>query len=211
MFRNRKKQEELDDEPAFFENVAEPAAELIPQPKQEEVEKMENKQTISAEDSVLTEDVTVNGNLECDCNLTILGTVNGSVRCGRDLLVKGQIHGDVSAANLELRNGQIEGNVDCENSLTMDRDCSIRGNVTAAECLTDGQNYGNLTIAEDLHVQKNAWIEGDITAKQFSVLQGAHLESKIVMLQHLAEEETESDQETQEVFHTEAEEEEESN
>ena len=67
------------------------------------------------------------------------------------------------------------------------------------------------TIAEDLHVQKNAWIEGDITAKQFSVLQGAHLESKIVMLQHLAEEETESDQETEEVFHTEAEEEEESN
>ena len=41
MFRNRKKQEELDDEPAFFENVAAPATEMIPQPKQEEVEKME--------------------------------------------------------------------------------------------------------------------------------------------------------------------------
>ena len=39
MFRNRKKQEELDDEPAFFENVAAPATEMIPQPKQEEVEK----------------------------------------------------------------------------------------------------------------------------------------------------------------------------
>ena len=30
MFRNRKKQEELDDEPAFFENVAAPATEMIP-------------------------------------------------------------------------------------------------------------------------------------------------------------------------------------
>ena len=41
MFRNRKKQEELEDEPTFFENVAVPATEMIPQPKQEEVEKME--------------------------------------------------------------------------------------------------------------------------------------------------------------------------
>ena len=64
MFRNRKKQEELDDEPAFFENVAAPATEMIPQPKQEEVEKMENKQTISAKESVLTEDVTINGDME---------------------------------------------------------------------------------------------------------------------------------------------------
>lgn len=207
MFRNRKKQEELDDEPAFFENVAEPAVEMIPQPKQEEVEKMENKQTISMEESVLTEDVIINGNLECDCNLTILGTINGSVRCGRDLLVKGQINGDVSALNLELRKGQIEGNVVCENSLTLDRECSIRGNVTAAECLTDGQIYGNLTIAEDLHVQKNAWIEGDITAKQFSVLQGAHLESKIMMIQQTMEEENAEEKEIETVFHTDAEEE----
>lgn len=29
MFRNRKKQEELEDEPAFFENVAVPATEMI--------------------------------------------------------------------------------------------------------------------------------------------------------------------------------------
>ena len=72
MFRNRKKQEELEDEPAFFENVAVPATEMIPQPKQEEVEKMENKQTINAEESVLTEDVTINGDLECECNLMIL-------------------------------------------------------------------------------------------------------------------------------------------
>ena len=63
MFRNRKKQEELEDEPAFFENVAVPATEMIPQPKQEEVEKMENKQTINAEESGLTEDVTINGDL----------------------------------------------------------------------------------------------------------------------------------------------------
>ena len=195
MFRNRKKQEELEDEPAFFENVAVPATEMIPQPKQEEVEKMENKQTINAEESVLTEDVTINGDLECDCNLTILGTVNGSVHCGKDLLVK----------------GQIKGNVACTNSLTMDRECSIRGNVSAAECLTDGQIYGNLTIEEDLHVQKNAWIEGDITAKQFSVLQGAHLESKIVMIQQAENEETAEEREIEEVFHTAADEEEEAN
>ena len=211
MFRNRKKQEELEDEPAFFENVAVPATEMIPQPKQEEVEKMENKQTINAEESVLTEDVTINGDLECDCNLTILGTVNGSVHCGKDLLVKGQINGDVTAMNLELRNGQIEGNVACTNSLTLDRECSIRGNVSAAECLTDGQIYGNLTIEEDLHVQKNAWIEGDITAKQFSVLQGAHLESKIVMIQQAENEETAEEREIEEVFHTAADEEEEAN
>ena len=78
------------------------------------------------------------------------------------------------------------------------------------ECLTDGQIYGNLMIAEDLHVQKNAWIEGDITAKQFSVLQGAHLESKIVMIEQAAAEETAEEKEIEEVFQT-ADEEEASN
>ena len=116
--------------------------------------------------------------------------------------MKGQINGDVTAMNLELRNGQIEGNVVCTNSLTMDRECSIRGNVSAGECLTDGQIYGNLMIAEDLHVQKNAWIEGDITAKQFSVLQGAHLDSKIVMIEQAAAEETAEEKEIEEVFQT---------
>ena len=53
MFRNRKKQEELDDEPAFFENVAAPATEMIPQPKQEEVEKM-LKEGFSKENMVLS-------------------------------------------------------------------------------------------------------------------------------------------------------------
>ena len=59
MFRNRKKQEELDDEPAFFENVAAPATEMIPQPKQEEVEKM-LKEGFSKENMVFHPEATEN-------------------------------------------------------------------------------------------------------------------------------------------------------
>lgn len=182
MFKNRKKQEETEVKTTFVTSVVEKQNENTVQPVQEEEKPMEIQHDELSETSILTEDVVIDGDVRCECSLTVLGTINGNVQCGRDLFIKGQIRGNVTARNLELHNGSIEGSVECTDSLTMDRNCQIHGDVKASECLTDGRIYGSLTIAESLHVQKNAWIEGDITAKQFSVLQGAHLDSKVVMI-----------------------------
>ena len=193
MFKAFKKQETPEPVPVIEqeEEIEEPVIETI----QEEYEPMETSNT--AEISTLTEDVIITGDIQCNCNLNILGTVKGNVRCGKDLFIKGNVKGNITAENIEMHHGHIEGNVDCAGSLTMDRECSIKGDIIADECLVDGRITGNLMIKDTLHVQKNAWIQGDISSRQFSVLPGAHLESKIVMLPEVEEtvEEPESPEE----------------
>ena len=192
MFKSFKKQETT--EPVTVFQPAEEKTEPVIEKRQEEIKPME--MTSSNEISTLTEDVIITGDIQCNCNLNILGTVNGNVRCGKDLFIKGTIKGNITADNIEMHHGTVQGNVDCEGSLTMDRECSIKGDVKADECLVDGKIIGNLLIQDTLHVQKNAWIEGDISARQFSVLPGAHLESRIVMLPDDVTEETAEEVET---------------
>lgn len=186
MFRSRKSPQPHQEEKEAVIQQPQPAMQPAPITIKEE-KFMDHPQSVNKEESYLSEDVVIQGDVECSGGLTLLGTIRGNVHCGKDLIVRGQITGNVSADNLELHSGQIEGNVQCRSTLTMDRDCVIRGDVQASECVTDGEIYGSMTIEGNLHVQKNAWIEGDITARQFSVLQGAHLESKIVMLQEESE------------------------
>ena len=191
MFKSFKKQETP--EPVTIIEQEEETESPVIEAIQEEDEPMEMSNT--TEISTLTEDVIITGDIRCNCNLNILGTVNGNVQCGKDLFIKGMVKGNISADNIEMHHGQIEGNVNCDGSLTMDRECSIKGDVQSQECLVDGKITGNLLIRDTLHVQKNAWIQGDISACQFSVLPGAHLESRIVMLP--AEQGSETEEETE--------------
>ena len=118
MFRSRKSLQPHQEEKEAVIHQPQPVMQPAPITIKEE-EFMDHPQSVNKEESYLSEDVVIQGDVECSGGLTLLGTIRGNVHCGKDLIVRGQITGNVSADNLELHSGQIEGNVQCRSTLTM--------------------------------------------------------------------------------------------
>lgn len=77
-----------------------------------------------------------------------------------------------SPENIRM-DGAIVGEVRCDKKLVMGEDSSVEGKVFAQDAVVMGKIKGDIVIAETLHLQNTAKIEGNITAKFMIVDEGA--------------------------------------
>ena len=60
-------------------------------------------------ESVITEDMVIDGSVRTKSNLRILGQISGDVRCEGALLLAGKVIGDVYADSMRVQSGNITG------------------------------------------------------------------------------------------------------
>lgn len=145
---------------------------------------LENKveeEIIPEEKSVLQKDVKLIGDISCKSNLVIHGFVKGSVDCKYDLRIESKVEADLKAGSISLIGAEVNGAVDCRKEIMINNESVVNGNISCGECTVDGTVTGNIIVDNAIHIQKNAVIEGDITAREISLLQGARINGKINM------------------------------
>ena len=83
------------------------------------------------------------------------------------------IEGNIKATGNIRIDGTLIGNLDCGALLVIGPKGSIKGDVTCAKAIVEGKFEGNLVVKEDLTLEANSKVTGDVKAQSMAVLGGA--------------------------------------
>jgi cytoskeletal protein CcmA (bactofilin family) len=91
--------------------------------------------------SVIGEDLVVNGNINCKCDLMIEGRVEGNVSCTSLLVSRcGRIIGDISSESVLLE-GSVQGMINSR-SVELKEGCLLLGDIASQTLAVDhGANF----------------------------------------------------------------------
>lgn len=130
--------------------------------------------------NVFTEGLTIEGNVTSETGIVIRGTVHGNVACRADVEISGQITGDVEGKNVRITGGGVQGNITAGEMLSVDRS-RIKGNLSAMHARINNPIEGDIAVRGTLTLQREADIQGDITAAGLSVEEGASMNGRITI------------------------------
>src|SRR5580704_6922108 len=95
---------------------------------------------------------------------------------GRTLVIKGE----VSGAEALYIDGRIEGKISLSDSrVTIGRNGSVQGNITAREVVVMGKVNGNLDCSDRVDIRSEGSVTGDVSTVRISVEDGAVLKGGI--------------------------------
>jgi cytoskeletal protein CcmA (bactofilin family) len=95
---------------------------------------------------------------------------------GRSLVIKGEVSG---AESLYI-DGRIEGKISLpENRVTIGRNGSVQGNMTAREVVVMGKVTGNIDCSDRVDIRSEGVVNGDVSTIRISVEDGAVLKGGI--------------------------------
>ena len=118
--------------------------------------KMDSNANYSDETSVITLGMTVNGDIQTEGSLEILGNVKGNIDVAGKLNVTGHITGNSKAHEIYAENAKITGDVSSDSSVKIGAGTVIVGNIT-------GHVTGN-SKAHEIFAE-NAKITGDVSSE----------------------------------------------
>lgn len=136
--------------------------------------------------NVFTEGLTIDGNVTSETGIVIRGTVNGNVSCRADVEISGEITGDVEGKNVRITGGGIKGNITAGEMLSIDRS-RIKGNLSAMHARVNNPIEGDISVRGTLTLQREANIQGNITAAGLSVEEGASMNGRITISRERSE------------------------
>lgn len=130
--------------------------------------------------NVFTEGLVIEGNVVSETGIVIRGTVRGSVDCRSDVEISGEIIGDVRGRNIRVVGGGVQGDIVAGEMLTIDKS-GIKGNLTATHARINNLIEGDVSVRGTLALQREADIQGNITAAALSVEEGASMNGRITI------------------------------
>ena len=125
--------------------------------------------------NVFTEGLVIEGNVVSETGIVIRGTVRGSVDCRSDVIT-----GDVRGRNIRVVGGGVQGDIAAAEMLSIDRS-RIKGNLSATHARINNLIEGDVTVRGSLSLQREADIQGNITAAALSVEEGASMNGRITI------------------------------
>ena len=126
-------------------------------------------------EAIITEDMVVKGNINSTTNISISGTILGDVCSEGDVIVKGKVEGNITVHSLTVEGGNISGDIVSSGVVTVADGSSIDGNIKAERIEVNGRIIGNLDSATKIILHPKSVVEGNITALELSMTEGAEL------------------------------------
>ena len=130
----------------------------------------------SEETSVITGGMVVNGDIESEGSLDLVGKVNGDVIVKGKLNVTGHIVGNSEAKEVFAENAKITGNVTSESSVKIGAGTVIVGNISAFSAAIAGAVKGDIDVHGPVFLDSTAIVMGNIRSKSVQINNGAALE-----------------------------------
>ena len=130
----------------------------------------------SEETSVITGGMVVNGDIESEGSLDLVGKVNGDVTVKGKLNVTGHIVGNSEAKEVFAENAKITGNVTSESSVKIGAGTVIVGNISAFSAAIAGAVKGDIDVHGPVILDSTAIVMGNIRSKSVQINNGAALE-----------------------------------
>jgi len=110
-----------------------------------------------------------------------MGQVLGDIECRSNIVIAGKMRGNTAATNAYVLDAVIDGDMLCDDSINVNENAWIRGNIRAQQVEVGGKIKGNLEIRHAVRIGPTSSIIGDISCDEIGVTPGAFINGNIIM------------------------------
>lgn len=128
------------------------------------------------ETAVVTEGMTITGDIVSAGSMELIGTVNGNLDIYGKLNITGTIQGDSKAAEIYAEGAKITGEVHSEGSVKIGQSSVVIGNISAASAVVAGAVKGDIDVQGPVILDTTAIVMGNIKSKSVQINNGAVIE-----------------------------------
>lgn len=128
------------------------------------------------ETAVVTEGMTITGDIISEGSLELIGTVNGNLDILGKLNITGSIQGNSKAAEIYAENAKITGEVNSQGSVKIGQSSVVIGNISATSAVIAGAVKGDIDVHGPVILDTTAIVMGNIKSKSVQINNGAVIE-----------------------------------
>ncbi len=168
---------------AELEEMKEAEEEVQPKVKEvnysswQETKTESNKeQSVSDEVATITSKMVINGDIESDGSMDLIGAVNGNIHILGKLNITGSINGNSEAAEVYAQEAKVVGDITSLGSVKIGNNSVIRGNLYATSAVIAGAVKGDIDVKGPVILDSSAIVMGNIKSKAVQINNGAVIE-----------------------------------
>ena len=128
------------------------------------------------ETAVVTEGMTITGDITSEGSMELIGTVNGNLEILGKLNITGNIQGDSKAAEIFAEGAKITGEVHSQGSVKIGQSSVVIGNIMASSAVIAGAVKGDIDVQGPVILDTTAIVMGNIKSKSVQINNGAVIE-----------------------------------
>ncbi|SFP91743.1 Polymer-forming protein [Lachnospiraceae bacterium XBB1006] len=168
------KEQEVAPQPAFYQQQPTPPVAPAAMPGMDHMARPTS--TATEETAVITEGMTITGNVESTGSVEVRGNVVGDVRCNGKLVVTGTINGNTQSSEFFADNARIQGEIIAEGTVKIGNGSIIVGNLSATSSVIAGAVKGDIDVQGPVVVDTSAVVMGNIKSRSVQINNGAVIE-----------------------------------
>lgn len=131
---------------------------------------------ISTDTAVITEGMTITGDVSSSGNMDLIGAINGNIEILGKLNITGSVNGNSSAAEIYAESAQINGEVKSKGSVKIGQSSVVIGNIFATSAVIAGAVKGDIDVHGPVILDTSAIVMGNIKSKSVQINNGAVIE-----------------------------------
>lgn len=128
------------------------------------------------ETAIVTEGMTITGDIISEGSLELIGTVNGNLDILGKLNITGSIQGNSKAAEIYAEGAKITGEVNSLGSVKIGQSSVVIGNIVATSAVIAGAVKGDIDVQGPVILDTTAIVMGNIKSKSVQINNGAVIE-----------------------------------
>ena len=142
----------------------------------EEKMEFENSRVAADETSVITEGMTITGDIMTQGSIDVVGTVNGNIDALGKLNITGHVNGNSKAAEIYAESAKVNGEIVSEGAVKIGASSVIIGNISATSAAIAGAVKGDIDVKGPVILDASAIVMGNIKSKSVQINNGAVIE-----------------------------------
>ncbi|MCM1048113.1 MAG: polymer-forming cytoskeletal protein [Clostridiales bacterium] len=131
---------------------------------------------VSDETAVVTEGMSITGDITSGGSLELIGNVMGNIEILGKLNITGGIQGNSKAAEIYAEGARINGEVISQGSVKIGQSSVVIGNITANSAVVAGAVKGDIDVHGPVILDTSAIVMGNIKSKSVQINNGAVIE-----------------------------------
>lgn len=144
---------------------------------QEQTQVQEQIERVAVDETaVVTEGMTITGDIVSAGSMELIGTVNGNLDIYGKLNITGTIQGNSKAAEIYAEGAKITGEVNSQGSVKIGQSSVVIGNIAASSAVIAGAVKGDIDVQGPVILDTTAIVMGNIKSKSVQINNGAVIE-----------------------------------
>ena len=135
-----------------------------------------DRKQVLDETAVITAGMEINGDVNTQGSLELVGRIIGNVTALGKLSVTGTIKGNAKAAEVYAEGAQMNGDVISDGAVKVGQSTVIIGNITATSAVIAGAVKGDIDVRGPVILDGSAIVMGNIKSKYVQINNGAVIE-----------------------------------